>query len=491
MNLPTAEEALKNDAFRSKAKALATPDGYARERLGMKLHPKQAAVLRDIFSRNGSRVVSRCANEVGKTRRVLCAAILYAIEIRGAVVVSTAGTFRQVEGQLIPALNSYAHLFDPKKWDFQSTGIKRYDEKNKLWADAYSGISTDNEHYFQGYHKDENRPLFIAIDECQGVKPEICNAAEDRCNPTWFLATGSPGDPQGAFYEMETSKAKYYTHHKITRMECLVEDGWWLDRADIQRLIDKHGETNPFVQSTVFGNFSQIVADALISLGEYDRCLENPPLYQRGSNHGFCDFAAGRDKNVFALRTGNKVEIKRKWVERDTMSAVGQFLGIFVDGRKECGLKSEDISGDADGLGLPMIHRMRELDWPINEFHGNAHERFSNGYRNQIAEAWGEGIKKIKSCAVILPPDPDMKAQILGRKGKPNSSGQLEIEKKEDYKKRCGESPDEADAFFGALMPAPQAKSVNLISMAKEIALQTDWEGGNEDANDGQRRYFS
>jgi hypothetical protein len=184
---------------------LSDPASYAEVRLGMKLHPKQAAVLRDIFSKNGSRVVSRCANEVGKTRRVLCAAILYAIEVRGAVCVSTAGTFRQVEGQLLPALNSYAHLYSPAKWDFQTTGIKRFDEKNKVWADAYTGISTDNEHYFQGYHKDEGRPLFIAIDECQGVKVEICRAAEDRCNPTWFLATGSPGDPQGAFYEMETA----------------------------------------------------------------------------------------------------------------------------------------------------------------------------------------------------------------------------------------------------------------------------------------------
>jgi len=436
--------------------ALSTPDGYAEHRLGMKLHPKQKAVLKDIFSKEGSRVVSRNANETGKTRRVLCAAILYAIEIRGAIAVSTAGTFRQVEGQLLPALNSFAHLFDTRLWQFQKTGIKRFDAKNKLWEDAYTGVSTDNEHYFQGYHKDENRPLFIAIDECQGVAAEIVRAAEDRCNPTWFLATGSPGDPAGAFYEMETSKAKHYTHHKMSRLECLAEDGWWLNRADIQRLIDKHGESNPFIQSTVFGNFSEIVLDAMISLSEYDRCFENPPQPIRGELHAFCDFAAGRDKNCFAFRCGNKVEIVRKWVMRDTMAAVGEFIGMFIEKRKSHGLTPDKVSGDADGLGLPMVQRMRELDWPINEFHGGAEERFGEGYRNKIAEAWGEGIKKIKACQVILPDDPDLKAQILGRKARPNSSGQLEIEKKEDYKKRCGESPDEADAFFGCLMPAPR-----------------------------------
>ena len=67
------QQALSDKALQDKARRLATPDGYAELRLGMKLHPKQAAVLRDIFSRDGSRVVNRCANEVGKTRRVLCA----------------------------------------------------------------------------------------------------------------------------------------------------------------------------------------------------------------------------------------------------------------------------------------------------------------------------------------------------------------------------------------------------------------------------------
>ena len=161
---------------------------------------------------------------------------------------------------------------------------------------------------------------------------------------------------------------------------------------------------------------------------------------------------------MLAFRHGNQVEIRRKWQQRDTMAAVGEFLGMFVELKKSHGLKPMEVSGDADGLGLPMVQRMRELDWPINEFHGGTEERFGEGYRNKIAEAWGEGIKKIKACAVRLPDDMDLKAQVLGRKAKPNSSGQLEIEKKEDYKKRCGESPDEADAFFMALMPAPNSQ---------------------------------
>lgn len=480
----------KIDPIARQIALLSRPDTYAEERLGMKLHPKQKAVLRDLFSREGSRVVNRCSNEVGKTRKIACAAILYAIEIRGAVVVSTAGTFRQVEGQLLPALNSYAHLFDTKLWDFQKTSIKRFDTKNQLWTDAYTGISTDNEHYFQGYHKDEGRPLLIIIDECQGVSVEICRAAEDRCNPTWFLATGSPGDPQGAFYDMETANAKHYTHHKLTRLECLREDGWWLDRADIQRLIEKYGEDNPFVQSTVFGNFSLIVEGALLSLSEYDRCLENPPLLRDGDQHAFCDYAAGRAKNVFAHRRGNRVQIVRKWFDRDTMSAVGQFLACYIKAKQDHGLDADKISGDADGLGLPMIHRTKEVGWNINEFHGNAEPRFERGYKNAIAEAWGETARKIKECSIILPPDLDLKAQLLGRKCKRNSSGLLELESKEDMKKRGVDSPDEADAVCVACMPAPITKSFSLLNNIKEFQQQSEYEDTEQQTTGQQRRFF-
>ena len=77
---------------------LARPHTYAEERLGMKLHPNQSAVLKDLFplKENGqskqSRVSFLCSNEVGKTSRVGCAAILFALEIKRAQVISTAGS---------------------------------------------------------------------------------------------------------------------------------------------------------------------------------------------------------------------------------------------------------------------------------------------------------------------------------------------------------------------------------------------------------------
>lgn len=490
MTLPTVQEVLADPVRVARARRLATPDGYAEERLGMKLHPAQAAVLRDVF-RPGSRVVFRCSNEVGKTRRVLAAAILYSVEILGCTAVSTAGVARQIKDQLIPALKSYAHLYPRDTWEFQEMGIKRFDAKTKTWTDAYHGFTARDEHNFQGYHADEGKPLFIALDESQGIAPEIFDAAEDRCNPTYFLACGSPGDPAGRFYDMETSRSKHYTHHRLTRFQCLKKDGWWNDEAAILRMIEKHGRDNPFIQSTVFGEFSSHVEDALLSLAEYDRCVENAPQWSGSHRHLFCDFAAGRDKNVLARGLGNQLEIVRKWTDRDTMSAVGQFLALFVEQRKRYNFAGDEISGDSDGLGLPMVQRMHELDWLINEFHGGSAPRFDDRYLNAITEAWGEMARRIKACEVILPNDADFKAQILGRKCRHNSNGKLQLESKEEMKKRGLDSPDEADAVCCAAMPAPRMRSVSLVPSGPSKVFE-DWSGQRQyEEGAGERRYFS
>ena len=45
----SAEEAVKSPEFQEMKKKLRDPALYAEDTLGMTLHPKQAAVLRDLF----------------------------------------------------------------------------------------------------------------------------------------------------------------------------------------------------------------------------------------------------------------------------------------------------------------------------------------------------------------------------------------------------------------------------------------------------------
>ena len=447
---------------------LARPSGYARARLGFNLHAKQAAVLDDLFSKRKSRLAFFCGNEVGKTSRVAVAAILYALEIRGARVQMTSGSDRQLKEQLVPNLKRQAHRFPG--WEFLDRSIK-INGINQFLAYAARDEGT-----FQGFHEesDGKEPIeqLILVDECAAVRDEIIGAAEDRCNPTWLLFMGSPLDPIGKFYRMSRELSAFYSLHRLTKLDCLQSRGGWLPDEDVARMIAKncsltieqanqilkdghHGGLvkDPLTLSAVFAEFSMFVADALLTLTEYEKCMANPPSERGIERHAFFDFAGGRAKNVAAVRLGNRVWIEKKWIEPNEMTACGEFIQLLRKLQREIGLKPEEVDGDGDGLGGPMVRRIQELGWPINDFHGGMGARFDDQYGNAWSEAWGTTAGQIKECSIILPKDEDLRGQLLGRKLTRNSKGKFMLESKEEMRNRNVPSPDEADAVCCAIMP--------------------------------------
>jgi hypothetical protein len=152
--------------------------------------------------------------------------------------------------------------------------------------------------------------------------------------------------------------------------------------------------------------------------------------------------------------------VEKKWVEPNEMTAVGEFVQILKKWEREYGVKPEEVSGDGDGLGGPMVWRIQELGFPINDYHGGSRPRFEDRYQDSWTEAWSVGAGRIKQCAIILPKDQEFRGQVLGRKTKLMSSGKMKLETKEEMRKRGLQSPDEADAVLGCMMPAPLAKSV-------------------------------
>lgn len=482
------------------ARALARPSSYAKVRLGMQLHPKQAGVLDDLFSRRKSRLAFFCSNEVGKTSRVATAAVLYAAEIRKARIQVTSASDRQLKEQLSPSLKRQAYRFP--RWEFLDRSIKIDGINQALF---YSGR---DEGTFQGFHEEADQadqiPQLIIVDESAAVKDEILGAAEDRCNPTWLLFMGSPLDPTGKFYQMSRELSGFYSQHRLSKLECTKDKVFaggmrgWHEIDDVARTIAKNDgldmETareivlsgdhrglvkHPLTLSSVFGEFSLYVEYALLTLSEYEKCMDNPPKALGGERHAFCDFAGGRAKNVLAVRDGNRAWIEHKWVEPNEMTAVGEFIRLFKKLQREIGLKPEEIDGDGDGLGGPMVRRIQELGWNINDFHGGSGPRFIDSYADAWSEAFGECAARIKACDIILPRDGDFQSQILGRKIKPRSNGKMKLETKEEMRARNLPSPDEADALCCAVMPAIALKS-------HSIRTATDWAAQLENYNEGQ-----
>lgn len=432
------------------------PEAYSQFRLGMKLHPTHIDVIKSVFEKRASKVAFRAANSVGKTSSVAVACIFYAIEMLNANVVSTSATYRQILHQLIPNLKKYQHLFP--NWEFLDNQIK-VNGKSK-----YLGFATnDGAARFQGFHENDKEPLLIIVDEAAGVDDEIYQAI-GRCIPTHLLVMGSPLGPEGVFYSIETdaNMSAIFKHFKLTQLECLKENGYWLNKSDIDTTIKSWGNENPYVLSTVYAEFGSQIANGLLSLPELEKCYKFPPLYKDGQKHVALDFAAGGgDSNVIAFRNGNKVDIIKSFHESEPMRACDIIATELNELRDTYGIRPSDVSGDADGLGIGFVSRLKDLGWNINAFHGGS-APLNPIYGNRIAECWLEGIKQIRNCGIILPLNNEFKLQILSRKQSLNTSGKLKLESKADMKSRGIHSPDEADAILIA-MSNPQSGYVTNV----------------------------
>ena len=463
---------------------LARPHTYAEERLGMKLHPNQSAVLKDLFplKENGqskqSRVSFLCSNEVGKTSRVGCAAILFALEIKRAQVISTAGVWMQVVDQLVPALKRMSHLFPD--WGFNESDINIRGQRR------YVGFSTRDEGFAQGFHKDTDRPLLAIIDEAAAVRDVIFDGIEDRCNPDWLLVMGSPLEPQGRFYDIETKYAKFYTHHHLCQTDCLQRAGWWINQESIDRKIARYGKDHPFVQSNVFGEFAAQIENGLMSLKEFNACIASPPQEMRhGDSPLHCWFDVGRN-NVCAVRHGNKVWLEKVWYESERQNVPGQIIKVASKLKRDLGLTPEDITVDAGGEdGKEITDDLQTMGWYVRKWYGQQ-AALDPEYQNSVSEAWINGAKLIKDCDIIIPDNDNFRHQCLTRRKKAHPSGRSQIEPKDEYMKRGFTSPHEADAIFGSMLRLGSVKSVNLSNQKPQdddrgwVERAYDERAGNE-----------
>ena len=442
-----------------KAKGTLTPWAISRA-LGKDPYEWQLKVLSDIIL-PWSRTTLSAANESGKTTEIIAPIVIWhAMAFKNSKCVLTSGAWRQVTEQLFPAISRYRRYLSG--WDITA---------NKLTTPHGSmaiGFSTDDAGKFEGWHAEDHdlSPLLIIVDEAKTVKKDIFEAIA-RCRPTRLLYASSPGGCSGEFYDSHTRNASMFNRHKVTAFDCPH-----IPRAQIDEARQKYGEDSPLYKSMILGEFMEDGEDGIIiPVGILNRCKKEAPAPNTDPEvHAFCDFAAGGDENVLAVRRGNEVKLIRCWRETNTMAATGEFIALF---QKE-NLKPEMISGDEGGLGHVICDRLQELGWPISRVNNGSMNGVDRRlYFNKGAQIWGEGRNQIDRLQVILPDDDDLHSQLSTRLWERDSDGSLKVEPKPKMKARNLPSPDRADAVLGCMMPSP----------TRQIAPVSSWVGDDFQTN--------
>jgi len=443
------------------------PCAFVREVLGVTTNfPKQDAILRSV--RDNPRTAVRAANGAGKTVVLGETVLWFACCWPDSKVVTTASTARQVEKQLWGEIASlYRRSRVPLGGELLTLQL-RFPKTNSLAI----GFSTDDPGLFEGWHA---KRLLVVIDEAKSVEPPIFDAVERVLSAgglVRLLVASTPGGPCGPFYDCFGRNAHLYAAHHIAAGDSpFIRPDWIAERKR------EWGEASPLYQSAVLGDFPLDAQDgAVVPLAWLLRLLQNPPAPSGGELRAGIDLAAGGgDETVVAVFRGNQQIALECWREADTMATTGRIIQIV----RSFNVPHHNVNADADGLGGPIVDRLREQGFDFQAVHNGGEARDKERFYNFGAETWANAAQKIERGEVALFNDARLTAQLTSRRQKPRSDGRFQLESKEEMRRRGLPSPDRADAVVLALLGACGGIVNNACRVqAAEVSLR--WQGFGE-----------
>lgn len=296
----------------------------------------------------------------------------------------------------------------------------------------------------QGVHADH---VLLIVDEASGIHEKVFEAAQGSMsghNAITILA-GNPVRGSGLFFDThrkpEVMKRWYRIH-----VSCLDTD---LVSSDYPQMIaDQYGEDSNVYRVRVLGEFPAADDDTVIPLELADAALKRDvhPIFAK-SVWGLDVARFGNDRTALAKRRGNVLQEKVKsWRNLDTMEVVGRVKAEWDSTpEKE---RPVAICVDVIGLGAGVVDRLKELGLPVRGINVSESPALTDQYKNLRAELWhGKTRAWFMRRDCNLGDDLDLSGELTKVRFKFTSNGKIQIESKDEMKKRGQPSPDIADAF--------------------------------------------
>ncbi|MBR0315966.1 MAG: hypothetical protein IJQ99_03795 [Synergistaceae bacterium] len=440
--------------------SLKNPEFFTRKILNKTLWSTQYEILTAV--RDNPRTAVRSCHGIGKTFTAAMCILWFLYSHEKAIVLSTAPTWRQVEKLIWKEIRSaYREAIIPLGGSLAPKAPELHLIFNEWYA---AGISTNEPERFQGFHEEN---ILVVVDEAAGVNIEIFEAIEGILTSTGarLLLIGNPNSIGTPFYDAFT-KPGFKTFHisafdtpnfteaGITQDD--IKNGTWKNKiTEIkypklitpQWVADRYiswGENSAPYQVRVMGNFPQQGEDTLIPLAWIELAMQRWEDTPEGNpiQLGVDVAAYGSDSTVIAERRGLKVMPLNVYTQKNTRETTG----LVLNKAKEVNAKK--ISVDEIGIGRGVVDSLAEEGY--RDVGVNVAERSSDPerYHNMRAELWWNLRELLdpEKKPIALPDDDELLAELSSVKYKIDSRGAIQIESKEEMKKRLGRSPDRADA---------------------------------------------
>lgn len=451
-------------------RALADPVWFVENALASKPWSLQKKIMRAVESHKDVAVAS--CHGTGKSWTAARIALTFLFNHYRSYVVTTAPTGRQVKDILWQEIAmAYGGAVDDLGGELLTTQLK----VAPGWF--ATGFSTDDANSFQGRHASSGDILIIA-DEAAGIEDDIWVGIQGLMSSegSHLLAIGNPTDPTGEFCNM-FKRSKVWKLHisafqtpNFTTFGITLDDiksGEWEEKITsrlpspwlvtpewVADKLERWGEDSPLWISRVLGDFPELGDDVLIPLHWVEKSMNRwqGPQREQSPVLGMDVARFGSDRSCIAARYGLTIDKLRTYNKLDLMVLTGALVATI----KDTGARLAFV--DEPGMGGAIIDRAKELklskivkgvktgDPPIDE------DRFLN----LRAELWWLLRERLDPDVankdyLLLPPDEDLKEDLTAPRYKYTSRGQIQVESKEEMKRRGKRSTDLADAICLAL----------------------------------------
>lgn len=307
--------------------------------------------------------------------------------------------------------------------------------------------------------------VLLVCDEASGIPEQVYEAAAGSMSghSAVTILAGNPVRSSGLFYD---------THHKLRdlwftlRVNC--EESKRVSKDFVADMRRRYGERSNAYRVRVLGEFPLADDDTVIPFELMEAALKRevkPTLVQPIWGVDCARF--GADRSALAKRRGNVLtEPIKTWNGLDTMQLVGRVKGEWdITAPSD---RPSEINVDVIGLGAGVCDRLRELGLPARGINVSESPALGERFRNLRAELWFKVRDWLAARLANICGDEALGAELVAVKYKFTSNGKIQIESKDEMKKRGMASPDVADAFV--LTFASEA-----ISAAGGGGYQTTW----------------
>lgn len=469
------------EAFQTAQRGRRDPRWWVQTLFPGRLEGYQVTILESV--RDNVRTAVRACHAPGKTWTAARAVLWFLFCHPGAIVVTTAPTWRQVEQLLWSEIRAAFHTARlPLGGYLYKTAHNGLVVADKWFA---VGVSTTESEKFQGYHAPY---VLIVVDESSGVPDVIFEGIRGvlSAGHVRLLLIGNPTRPEGEFYDAFNSKSAVYggrihisawdtpnlvplkdaydacrtKAEKVALLRAapilvphLVNPAWVAD------MLEEFGEDSPIFRVRVLGEFPPSAPDQLIPLHLVEaaalRWQDDPGLHWwklptwTGQSVLGADIARyGDAETVFAPIWEGVVAPLEVHRQEDTMTTTGRL--VVAQRRYRAGITRVD----AVGLGAGVYDRGREVGIPgLQSVNVGQPASKPKEFANIRAEWYWHLRQLFELGEIAVPPDHRLHGQLSVLRYKMQSGGQMLIESKEDMRARGVVSPDRGDAVMLAAAP--------------------------------------